>query len=59
MIAERNESIMEEKNLPLDENETQELDLDELEQVTGGNNAFADVPRVPQHDIDDSLREKI
>lgn len=50
---------MEEKNLPLDENETQELDLDELEQVTGGNSAFADVPRVPQHDIDDSLREKI
>ena len=33
--------------------------LDELEQVTGGNNAFADVPRVPQHDIDDSLRGKI
>ncbi len=50
---------MEEKNLPLDEKETQELDLDELEQVTGGSNAFADVPRVPQHDIDDSLREKI
>lgn len=49
---------MEEKNLPADEKETQELDLDELEQVTGGN-AFADVPRVPQHDIDASLREKI
>ena len=58
-MVERNESIMKEKNIPVDEQETKELDLDELEQVTGGNNAFADVPRVPQHDIDDSLREKI
>lgn len=40
---------MKEKNLP----------LDELEQATGGNNAFADVLRVPQHEIDDFLREKI
>lgn len=58
-MVERNESIMKEKNIPVDEQETKELDLDDLEQVTGGNNAFADVPRVPQHDIDDSLREKI
>ncbi len=50
--------MMAEKKLPVDEQETQELDLDDLEQVTGGG-AFDNVPRVPQHDIDDSLREKI
>lgn len=49
---------MAEKNIPADEMETKELDLDDLEQVTGGS-AFADVPRVPQHDIDDSLKGKI
>ena len=50
--------MMAEKKLPVDEQETLELDLDDLEQVTGGG-AFDNVPRVPQHDIDDSLREKI
>ncbi len=38
--------------------ETQGVELDDLEQVTGGG-AFDNVPRVPQNPIDDSLREKI
>ncbi|HIU57963.1 MAG TPA: hypothetical protein IAA61_09185 [Candidatus Ornithomonoglobus merdipullorum] len=42
-----------------DENkDVQEIELDDLEQVTGGG-AFDNVPRVPQNPIDDSLREKI
>lgn len=41
-----------------DENKkSQELEPDDLEQVTGG--AFENVPRVPEHKIDDSLRKKI
>ena len=41
-----------------DENKkSQELELDDLEDVTGG--AFENVPRVPEHKIDNSLREKI
>ena len=36
---------------------TQEVDLEDLEQVTGG--AFDNVPRVPEHKVDDSLRGKI
>ncbi len=40
--------------------EAKELELDELEQVTGGSgDAFAGVPRVPEKQIDDSLRNKI
>ena len=39
------------------EKNTQELDLEDLQQVTGG--AFDNVPRVPEHKIDDSLRSKI
>lgn len=38
--------------------ESQELELDELEQVTGGG-VFDDVPRVPQKPIDEPLRSKI
>lgn len=42
-----------------DENkDVQEIELDDLEQVTGGG-AFDNVPRVPQKQIDDALREKI
>lgn len=41
-----------------EEPETQELNLDELEQVTGGG-AFDNVPRVPQNPIDDTLKSKI
>ncbi len=37
---------------------TQEVDLEDLEQVTGGG-AFDNVPRVPEHKVDDSLRGKI
>ncbi len=41
-----------------DENKkSQELELDDLENVTGG--ALENVPRVPEHKIDDSLRQKI
>lgn len=38
--------------------EIEEIDLDDLEQVTGGG-AFDSVPRVPQNPIDDTLRDKI
>ena len=41
-----------------DENKKpQELEPDDLEDVTGGS--FENVPRVPEHKIDDSLRKKI
>lgn len=51
------EKVNKENNIA-EENEIQELELDDLEQVTGGG-AFDNVPRVPQNPIDDSLREKI
>ena len=35
--------------------EIQDLNLDDLEQVTGGG-AFDNVPRVPEHPIDEPLR---
>ncbi len=35
-----------------------EIDVDELEQVTGGG-LFDEVPHVPEKPIDDSLRSKI
>ena len=40
------------------EKNTQELDLEDLEKVTGGG-AFDNVPRVPEHKIDDNLKSKI
>ena len=40
-----------------DEKNVKEIELNDLENVTGGS--FEDVPRVPEHKIDDSLREKI
>ena len=36
----------------------QEVDLEDLEKVTGGG-AFDNVPRVPEHNIDDNLKSKI
>lgn len=36
-----------------------ELDLDDLSQVSGGANPFADVKRVTVNKIDDDLRNKI
>ena len=39
------------------EQNVSEVDLDELEQVTGG--AFEDIPRVPERKIDDNLKKKI
>jgi hypothetical protein len=40
------------------EKKVQEINLEELEQVTGGS-AFGDVPRVPEKAIDDSLKNKV
>jgi hypothetical protein len=37
--------------------QVQEIELDDLEQVTGGS--LADAPRVPVHPIDDKLKEKV
>ena len=39
--------------------QNQEIDLDELEQVSGGANPFADVERVKLKEIDQKLRDKI
>ena len=36
-----------------------ELNLDELENVTGAGNPFEDVERVKVKEIDDNLRKKI
>ena len=35
-----------------------ELDDDALEAVSGGTNPFADIPRVPNQEIDEELRKK-
>ena len=40
------------------EQNVSEVELDELEQVTGGG-VFDDIPRVPEHKIDDNLKKKI
>jgi hypothetical protein len=40
------------------EKEVQEVNLEDLEKVTGGT-AFGDVPRVPEKAIDDSLKSKV
>lgn len=39
------------------ENTDVELNLDELNNVTGAGNPFDAVPRVPEHGIDDDIRE--
>ncbi len=51
MSKEKNQNLQEDQ-------EIQEIELDDLEQVTGGG-AFSDVPRVKEHLIDDSLRKKV
>lgn len=35
----------------------EELPMDELDSVTGAGNPFDAAPRVPEHGIDDNLRE--
>ena len=40
------------------EQNVSEVELDELEQVTGGG-VFDDIPCVPEHKIDDNLKKKI
>ncbi len=40
-----------------DKDKIREVPLDDLEQVTGG--ALDDVPRVPEHKIDNNLKNKI
>ncbi|MGN1098451.1 MAG: hypothetical protein ACI4SS_06115 [Clostridia bacterium] len=37
----------------------EEINLDDLEQVTGAGNPFEDIPRVKTHDYDDDIKEKI
>lgn len=46
-------------DLQAKEAEKKELDMDELEQVTGGGNPFAQFARVPNHDYDDTIRSKV
>ncbi len=40
-----------------EDEEVREVDLEDLEQVTGGG-AFSNIPRVPEKPIDDQLRDK-
>ncbi len=39
-------------------NTKDKLSEEKLEQVSGGVSPFKDIPRVPNADIDDNLREK-
>ena len=41
-----------------EDEEVREVDLEDLEQVTGGG-VFTDIPRVPEKPIDDQLRGKV
>lgn len=42
------------------EEEARELNLEDLEKVSGGGeNPFKDVPRVLNHDYDDTIKSKI
>lgn len=41
------------------EADSKELNLEELEQVTGGGNPFAKYARVPNQDYDDDIRGKV
>lgn len=36
-----------------------EINLDDLEQVTGAGNPFEDIPRTKTHDYDDDIKKKI
>ena len=38
--------------------EEKELDLEEMDQVTGGANPFAQYERVPNQDYDDDVRSR-
>ncbi len=40
-----------------EDEEVREVDLEDLEQVTGGG-AFSNIPRIPEKPIDDQLRGK-
>ncbi len=40
------------------EQKLQELEDEQLDQVSGAGNPFENVPRVPLQEIDDELREK-
>ena len=48
----------EEKNNLTEELKNKEVSLDDLDEVSGGA-AFANIPRVPTKEIDDSVRDKI
>ena len=47
----------EKKNCPKKENEQIALDLNDLNQVSGAGDPFAEEPRVPENPIDDELRK--
>lgn len=37
----------------------EEINLDDLEQVTGAGNPFEDIPRTKTHDYDEDIKKKI
>lgn len=48
-----------EENSVMSENEGVELSEEDMDKVTGGVSAFANVPRVKQHDYDEAIKKKI
>lgn len=53
------ERKLENKNEFPEAEEGQELELDDLEQVAGGANPFANFARVPNQDYDTSIKKKV
>ncbi len=60
---ERQEKAMEKElkaaNQEVKETDGRELNPEELEQVTGGGNPFAQYARVPNQNYDDNIRGKV
>ena len=50
---------MNDKKETVNPEEKEELDLDELNQVSGGDNPFAQYVRVPEQPIDDNIKDKV
>lgn len=40
-------------------NNAREINLDDLEQVTGAGNPFEEAPRIKTHDYDEDIKKKI
>lgn len=55
----RKETIMNDKKETIIPEEKKTLDLDELDQVSGGANPFAQYERVPEQPIDDKIKDKV